>query len=80
MSAISLVLPVTGLAQAARIRSAAGTSPKKSSIKAADKMAAVGLALPVPTMSGAEPCTGSNMLGPVRAGLRLAEDANPIPP
>ena len=31
-------------------------------------------------MSGAEPCTGSNIDGPVRAGLRLADDASPMPP
>ena len=43
-------------------------------------MAAIGLALPVPTMSGAEPCTGSNIDGPVRAGLRLADEASPMPP
>ena len=44
------------------------------------RIAAVGLALPVPTMSGAEPCTGSNIDGPVRAGLRLADEARPMPP
>ena len=47
---------------------------------AADRMAASGLARPVPTMSGAEPCTGSNSDGPVRSGLRLAEAARPMPP
>ena len=29
---------------------------------------------------GAEPWTGSNIDGPVRAGFRLPLDANPIPP
>ena len=43
-------------------------------------MAAVGFALPVPAISGALPCTGSKSDGPVRAGLRLAEAARPIPP
>ena len=47
---------------------------------AAEMMAAVGSALPVPAMSGAEPCTGSNSDGPVRSGLRLPDAARPIPP
>ena len=47
---------------------------------AADSMAAVGLAMPWPAMSGAEPCTGSNIEGAVRSGLRLAELARPMPP
>ena len=33
-----------------------------------------------PAMSGAEPCTGSNMLGAVRSGLMLPEAASPMPP
>ena len=49
-------------------------------MRAADRMAATGLALLCPAMSGAEPWTGSNMDGPVRAGFRLALEANPIPP
>src|SRR6516165_10463498 len=53
------------------IREAASASPRKSSIMAADTMAAVGLARPVPAISGAEPCTGSNSDGPVLDGLRL---------
>ena len=40
----------------------------------------MGLALPWPAMSGAVPCTGSNIDGPVRAGLRLALPAKPTPP
>ena len=47
---------------------------------AADLMAASGLAAPVPAMSWAAPWTGSNRVGPVRAGFRLADAANPIPP
>ena len=38
-------------------------------------MAARGSAFPVPAMSGAEPCTGSNSDGPVRAGLRFPDVA-----
>src|SRR5262249_23592665 len=63
-----------------RIRSAAPVSPRKSHIIAAEITAARGSARPVPAMSGAEPCTGSNKLGPVRAGLRLADAARPMPP
>ena len=62
------------------MRSAADASPRNSSISAADRIAAVGLALFWPAMSGADPCTGSNIDGPVRAGLRLADEASPIPP
>src|SRR5690606_18500361 len=79
-AATSAVAPSVGSAQAARIRSASSPSPRNSSISAADSTAAVGLASPLPAMSGAEPCTGSNMLGPVRAGLRLADEAKPTPP
>ena len=49
---ISAVDPVVGPAHAARMRAAAVDSPRKSSINAADSTAAVGFALPVPTMSG----------------------------
>ena len=62
------------------IRAAAAVSPRKSSIIAALMIAARGSALPVPAMSGAEPWTGSNSDGPVRAGLRLADAARPMPP
>ena len=56
------------------MRAAASASPRKSSIRAALRMAATGLALSWPAMSGAEPCTGSNIDGPVRSGFRLADD------
>ena len=44
------------------------------------RIAAVGWAVPVPAMSGAEPCTGSNMEGAVRSALMLPLGARPIPP
>ena len=65
---------------ALRMRPAASVSPRWSSIRAAERMAASGLATPLPAMSWAAPCTGSNSDGPVRAGLRLAEAAKPMPP
>ena len=79
-SPISSVVPATGSAQAARTLVAASPSPRNSSMWAMESTAAVGLAFPVPTMSGAEPWTGSNIDGPVRAGLRLALEARPMPP
>lgn len=42
---------------------AADASPRCSSIMAADKIAASGLAIPFPVMFGAEPWTGSKRLG-----------------
>ncbi len=36
--------------------------------------------MPLPVMSGADPWTGSNMLGEVRSGLRLALAARPMLP
>ena len=41
---------------------------------------ATGLAMFLPKISGAEPCTGSNSEGKLRSGLRLAEGAIPIVP
>ena len=43
-------------------------------------MAAVGSATPRPAMSGAEPCTGSNIEGKRPAVLMLALGASPMPP
>ena len=49
--------------------------------QAAVQMAAMGLAMPWPAMSGALPWTGSNMLGWRRSGSRLALAAMPkLPP
>jgi len=61
-------------------RDSVRTSRDVSDEGAAERMAATGFALPVPAMSGAEPCTGSNIDGPVRSGLRLADAAMPMPP
>ena len=58
---MSTVDPVGAVPHAARIRSAAADSFRKSSMSAADRIAAVGFALPVPTMSGADPWDGSNL-------------------
>ena len=38
----------------------------------------MGLAIPRPAISGAEPCTGSNSEGHCRVGFRLADGAMPI--
>src|SRR5690348_17953714 len=46
-----------------RSRRAAGTWPRWSSSKATERIVAVGSALPWPAMSGADPCTGSNIDG-----------------
>src|SRR5262245_2762238 len=62
---------------AARIEAAERSRPRCSSSSAADRIAASGLATPLPAMSGAEPWTGSNKLGYVRSGLRLALAARP---
>ena len=45
-----------------------------------DSTVAVGSAMPCPAMSGAEPCTGSNMLGCARETSRLPLAARPMPP
>ena len=65
---------------AARTRSASSANPMKSSMSATEEMVAVGSALPCPAMSGAEPCTGSNMEGYSREGFRLPDALRPMPP
>src|SRR5438874_2513372 len=56
--------PEAVVASMARITLAASTvRPRLSSISAALQIAPIGLAMPWPAMSGAEPWTGSNMLG-----------------
>ncbi len=61
-------------------RAAASFSPRWSSIIAPDQIWPIGLAMPRPAMSGAEPCTGSNIDGYSRSGLMLADGAMPIEP
>src|SRR5437763_8824189 len=48
--------------------SPASLCPRCSSIIAPDQIWPMGLAIPCPAMSGAEPCTGSNMDGNSRSG------------
>lgn len=62
-------LAVTGIAVA-----------QKSSIIAPLQIMAIGLAMFLPKMSGAEPCTGSNSDGKLRSGFRLADGAMPMVP
>src|SRR5687768_12727157 len=54
--------------------------PRCSSISAPDQIAPIGLAIFLPAMSGAEPCTGSKIDGAVRSGLMLPEAAMPMVP
>ena len=63
-----------------RSRPQPSRSPRCSSIIAPDQIWPIGLAMPLPAMSGAEPCTGSNSDGNVRSGLMLADGAMPIVP
>ena len=65
---------------ACSILAASAARPRCSHSIAADRIAAVGSAFCLPAMSGALPCTGSNMLGAVRSGLMLALAARPMPP
>src|SRR5206468_622109 len=62
---------------AAWSRPASGPSPTCSSISAADSRVAVGLAMPRPAMSGAEPCTGSKYAQP---SPKLPDGTSPSPP
>src|SRR5947207_2671109 len=65
----------------ARTMSAAACGcPRCSSISAPDQIVAMGLAILLPAMSGAEPCTGSKMEGAVRSGLIFPEAAMPMVP
>src|SRR3954464_15621611 len=54
------------------IMSAASSSPTHRNISAADQKTATGFATPLPIMSNALPCTGSNILGALRSGSRFA--------
>src|SRR5882762_353065 len=65
---------------AATIEAAALFSPRCSSIIAPDQIMPMGLAMPCPTISGAEPCTGSNTDGKWPSGLILPEGAMPMVP
>src|SRR6266508_1378371 len=59
---------------------AASVWPRCSSIMAPVQIWAMGLAMPLPAMSGAEPCTGSNMDGYSFSGLMLPPGAIPMEP
>src|SRR5690606_11236958 len=59
---------------------AAAGWPRWYSIMAPDQIWPTGLATPLPAMSGADPCTGSNIDGYRRSGLRFAEGAMPMLP
>src|SRR3989338_2182922 len=73
--------PSTITRSIARTTSAAASArPRCSSISAPDQIAPIGLAMPLPAMSGAEPCTGSKIEGAVLSGLMLPEAAIPIVP
>src|SRR6185503_17720089 len=61
-------------------RAAAFSSPRCSSIIDAVQKVAIGLAMPLPVMSKAEPWIGSNIEGKRRSGLRLAVGAMPSEP
>ena len=61
-------------------RSPASGNPRCSSIIAAHQICPIGLAIPLPAMSGAEPWTGSNMEGYFCSGFRFAEGAIPMLP
>ena len=59
---------------------AASFSPRWSSIKAPDHICPIGLAIPFPAISGAEPWTGSNNDGNLLSGFIFPDGAIPIVP
>ena len=63
-----------------KIYSLAAVSPRCSSIIAPAQICPIGLAIPLPVMSGAEPCTGSKRDGKFLSGLIFADGAIPIVP
>src|ERR1700738_839818 len=63
---------------AASMASAPSSAPRCRSIMAPDQICPMGLAIPFPAMSGADPWTGSNMEGNSFSGLRFADGAMPI--
>src|SRR6056297_1607989 len=79
MSAV--VIPAARVSRSARMTSSPQSGkPSCSSIIAPHHIWPIGLAIPCPAMSGAEPCTGSNMEGYSLLGLIFAEGAIPILP
>ena len=72
--------PASISSTAASTAAAASSSPRCSSIWAPDQIAPIGFAIPWPAMSGADPCTGSNIDGNSRSGFRLPDGAMPIEP
>jgi hypothetical protein len=79
-SAVRDVPSAVTASTASSTAAAASASPRWSSIMLPVHRAAIGLAIPCPAMSGADPWTGSNMLGWRRCGLMLPPAATPIPP
>src|SRR5699024_1604229 len=65
---------------AARTAAAGSRWPRWSSSSATESTVAVGSARSFPAMSGAEPCTGSNIEGKAPVGLMLPLAARPMPP
>src|SRR5262245_14849935 len=80
MSAVRTSVSVNNRSIALRMAAAACLWPKCSSIKAPDQTWPMGLAIPLPAMSGALPCTGSNIDGNKRSGLILAPGAMAMVP
>ena len=59
MSGVRISLSSSTLQAASSMRSASSASPSHSSISFADRIEAIGLAMPLPAMSNAVPCIGS---------------------